>query len=107
MAEKNELELFEKQNLAVFKQLADFKKKQEEMKKQEDELKAQLEKSMDEYDIKSFKNDYITISYVEGSISETIDLKALENKEPELYKDLLKDYKKVTSKKPYVRFTVK
>lgn len=103
----NELDLFEKQNLEVFKQLADFKKKQEAMKKQEAELKASIEKSMQEYGVKSFKNEYITISYVDATSSTTLDVDALADKEPELYTELIKDYPKVTNKKGYVRFTVK
>ena len=103
----NELQVFEQANLAVFKRLHDFKKQQELMKKQEEDLKAELLKSMEEYGIKSFKNEYITISYVEGSTSVSIDLKTLEKKEPELYKDLLEDYPKVTNRKAYVKFVVK
>lgn len=106
MAE-NEVELFEKNNMVVFQRLAEFKKAQDEMKKQEEKLKADLEKSMQEYGIKSFKNDYVTLSYVEASTSESIDLKAMQEKEPKLYDELLADYKKVTSKKAYVRITVK
>ena len=104
---ENELQLFEKQNLEAFKKLAELKKQQEELKKTEDEVKSQIEKSMEEYGVKSLKNEYITISYVEASTSETIDLKALEKKEPELYNELLEDYKKVTTRKASVRFTVK
>lgn len=106
MAE-NEVALFEQNNLVIFKKLADFKKAQEEMKSQEEKLKADLEKSMAEYGIKSFKNDYVTLSYVEASTSETIDLKAMQEKEPKLYAELLEDYRKVTSKKAYVRIMVK
>lgn len=104
---ENELQIFEEKNIAIFRQLADFKRQQEALKKQEEEIKAKLEKSMEEYGVKSFKNDYITITYVEASSSESVDLKALEKKEPELYKELLNDYKKVTNKKAYVRFLVK
>jgi pantothenate kinase-related protein Tda10 len=103
----NDLQIFEQSNLAIFQKLAEFKKAQEQMKSQEEELKAQIEKAMEEYCVKSFKNEYITISYVEGSTSESIDLKELEKKEPELYKDLLGDYPKITTRKPYVKFLVK
>ena len=103
----NEVQVFEQKNLAVFKQLQDFKKKQKEMEDQEKKLKKQLEESMSEYGIKSFKNDYITISYVAGSESTSLDVKMLEEKEPSLYKELLADYPKVKTTKPYVKFTVK
>lgn len=97
----SELQVFEQANLAVFQRLHDFKKQKEEMEKAEKELKDYLLQAMEENGIKSFKNEYITISHIEASTSTSIDLKALEKEEPELYKDLLKDYPKVTSKKAY------
>lgn len=106
MAE-NELQVFEKNHLAIFKALRDLKKQKEELERQEEVAKGMLAEGMEQYGIKSFKNEYITISYVEATSSETIDLKKMEEKEPELYKELLNDYKKVTNKKAYVRFTVK
>lgn len=106
MAE-NELQVFEKNNLVVFQRLAEFKKAKDEMEKQEAKLKEALEKSMQEHGIKSFKNDYVTLSYVEASTSETIDLKAMQEKEPKLYDELLGDYRKVTNRKPYVKIVVK
>lgn len=103
----NELTVFEQQNLVVFQRLAEFKKAKDEMEAQEAKLKADLEKSMQEYGIKSFKNDYVTLSFVEAITNETIDLKAFKEKEPKLYDELLGDYRKVTNKKAYVRITVK
>ena len=61
----NELILFEQQNMAAFKHLAELKKQQDELKKTEELVKAEIEKSMEEYGVKSLKNDYITISYIE------------------------------------------
>ena len=43
-----------------------------------------------------------------GADSVAIDLKAFEEKEPEAFKDILKDYpKKVKAKAGYIRFNVK
>ena len=106
MAE-NELQVFEKNNMVIFQQLAEFKKQKDAMERAEEKLKADLEKAMMKFNIKSFKNDLITISYVDGSTTETIDLKAMQAKEPKLYAELLADYKKVTTRKPYVKFLVK
>lgn len=106
MAE-NEVALFEQASMLIFTKLAEFKKAKDEMEKQEAKLKADLEKAMEEHGIKSFKNDLVTISYVEASTSETIDLKAFKEKEPKLYDELLGDYRKVTNRKPYVKIVVK
>lgn len=107
MEEKNQVALFEEKHLTEFKKLSDLKKEQDRLATIEKDVKSQLEKAMDENNIVSIKNEYITISRVEGSESTSIDLKKLEEKEPDLYKDLLKDYPKVTVKKPSIRFTVK
>lgn len=104
---ENNLIEFGNHNLAIFQKMAELKKVQKELEKTESELKEALEKSMEEYGVKSFKNDYITISYVEETTSTSIDLKKLEAKEPDLYGDLLNDYPKITTKKAYVKFLVK
>ena len=104
--ETNELQVFEQQNLAVFKQLAEFKKAKDAMELQEKKIKADLMKAMEQYGIKSFKND-VTLSYVDASSSESLDTKALQEKEPKLYAELLEDYKKVKNTSAYVKITVK
>lgn len=104
---ENELIAFEQSQMVAFKQLAEFKKMQADIEGKEKKIKAELEKAMLAYGIKSFSNDYVTLSYIDASSSETIDLKALQEKEPKLYGELLEDYRKVTSKKAYVRIVVK
>lgn len=46
-----------------------------------------------------YKNDYVTVSYTKASETTSIDLKQLEEKEPDLFNDLVKDYTKVTKRK--------
>lgn len=105
MTEQTALKRFEERNLAVFKELSELKKQRKALEEQEAKLKEGIENAMTHYGVTSFKNEYITISYVPESKSETIDLKALQSNEPELYAELLEDYRKVTKKKGYVRFT--
>lgn len=104
---ENQVKEFEQANLEVFKELSDFKKQQEKLKQSEEKVKAYLLKQMEEYGVKSLKNEYITISHVEASTTTSVDLKKLQEKEPECYAGLIADYPKVTKKKAYVRFTVK
>ncbi len=69
-------------------------------KKLEDEekaIKAKLEK--EHLTEEGYKNDYLTISYTKASETKSIDLKSLEEKEPELFNELLEDYTKVTARK--------
>ena len=105
MTEKTALKRFEEKNLVVFQQMAELKKQIKTLEDQQEKLKKGVLEAMEHYGVTSFKNDYITISYVAGSINQTIDLKALQANEPELYEELLADYPKITEKKGYVRFT--
>lgn len=105
MTEKTALKRFEERNLAVFKELGALKQQIKELEAQQDKLKQGIQEAMEHYGVTSFKNEYITISYVPESKSESIDLKALQAHEPELYAELLEDYKKVTKRKGYVRFS--
>lgn len=103
----NELTEFEQQNLEVFKNLSQLSKLKKDLKKQEDSAKQALQESMEHFGITSIDNDYIKITQVAGSESTSIDIKAMQKKEPELYDGLIKDYPKVTKRKPYLKFTVR
>lgn len=103
----NEIVKFEQKQIELINKLVEFKKLQAKMEEQEKDLKTRLKAAMEEHGIKSFKNDVITITYVDESESTSIDLKALEKKEPECYQGLLEDYPKVTRKGAYVRFLVR
>jgi predicted phage-related endonuclease len=103
----NEVQVFENKYLAVMANIALLEKQVKEMQEKQKALKADLEKAMDEYDIKSIDNDYLKITRVAASSSTSIDLKKLQEKEPGLYGELLEDYPKVTTRKAYVKFTVK
>lgn len=105
MTEATAIKRFEERNLAVFKELGALKQQIKELERQQDELKKGIQEAMEHYGVTSFKNEYITISYVPESTSESIDLKALQANEPELYEELLADYKKITTRKGYVRFS--
>lgn len=82
-----DLTVFEKKYLESFKQLSELKKEQNRLAKIEADVKAETR--------------------VAASESKSIDLKALETKEHDLYEELLADYPKVTTKKAYIRIVVK
>lgn len=89
------------------KNIALLEKQVKDLQNKQKTLKADLEKAMDEYNIKSIDNEYLKITRVAESTSTSIDLKALQKKEPALYGELLEDYPKVTTRKAYVKITVK
>ena len=105
--EKNEVQVFEQQHMEVFQKLSDVVKTKKHLEDQEKKFKEQLEKAMDQYDIKSIDNHFVKITRVNGSTSTSVDLKAMEEKEPKLYAELLEDYPKVSTKKSYLTFKVK
>ena len=102
-----ELALFEEQGLQAFKNLSEITKQKKKLEDDEKKLKKYLEEKMDEFNIKSFDNEFIKITRVEDSESVSIDLNQMEREEPTLYNELLSDYPKVTKRNPYVRFTVR
>ena len=103
----DELKVFEDKSLIIAKNLKALKSKKEKIEKEEKDLKKTLENLFNEYDLKSFRNDYFSISKIEASESKNIDLKSMEKKEPELYAELLEDYPKITKRKSYIRISVK
>lgn len=105
MTETTALKRFEEKNLAAFKALADLKAQIKALEDQQEKVKQGIQNAMEHYGVTQFKNEYVTISYVPESQSETIDLKALQAQEPDLYAELLEDYRKVTKRKGYVRFS--
>lgn len=102
-----EIQTFENQHLAVFQQLSEITKSKKQLEEQEKKVKEELEKAMDEHNIKSIDNQFIKITRVAASSSTSVDLKALENEEPDLYRELIEDYPKVINRKAYIKFTVK
>ena len=77
-------------------ELKDVINQKKVLEEREKFLKAQIEDKVGE---EGYKDNDLTISYKQASETESIDLKKLEEREPELYNDLLKDYKKITSRK--------
>lgn len=103
----NSLEKFNNEGLALMQGVANVLKQKKEIEAQEKKLKANLLDLMEEYKIKSVDNEFLKITYVDGSESVSIDLKALEAREPDLYNELLKDYEKTTKRKASIRITVR
>lgn len=102
----NDLKI-ESQYLEKFKNLKAVVEVKKKAEAEEKKLKQQLTDAFLENNIKTLDNDFVKITWVEGSESTSIDLKELQKKETELYDELLQDYPKTTVKKPYLRITVK
>lgn len=104
---KQNIVAFENQYLTAMKELARMDARKKKLEEQIDAAKRGIMEAMETYGVTGFKNDIITISYVPESQTESIDIKQLQNEEPELYEELLRDYRKVSKKQAYVRFSFK
>lgn len=105
--QENNIVLFEQYALESFKTLSELKKEQKRLEEIDKKVRTEIEKAMNEYDIQSFKNDYVTISRVAQSTTRTIDVKKLQEREPQLYDELIADYPKTTLRKASIRIEVK
>lgn len=80
----------------LLKALKDINDEKKTLEEREKTIKASIESNLNE---EGYKTDYVTVSYSSPSTTTTVDLKTLQEKEPDLYDDLLKDYPKVTNRK--------
>lgn len=77
----------------TLKEIRDFECQMAKIKEQNDILREKILKAMTEFNIKSFENDYIKLTYVAPTTRESIDSKSLKANEPEIAKKYLLDYK--------------
>lgn len=73
------------------------------IKEQNDILREKLLKAMEDFNIKSFENDYIKLTYIAPTTRESIDSKSLKANEPEI----AKKYLKVSNIKASIKISVK
>lgn len=88
----------------LIKELLDLEKEKALVEADIAAVKAKIEAGLEPG--KSYKDDNITISYYPPTISVSIDMTALKNKEPELYEELRNDYKKTSNKKGYYQYKI-
>ena len=105
----NEVVRFNDKYLTMFKQLSELSIAKKEITKKEKEIKNEMKKAMEEYNIKSINNEYIRISYVApGKPSIKLDLKSFKEENSSLYNELLSKYPKhVKGRSSYITFRVK
>lgn len=103
----NNIKVYTEHNLVFFKELKEIKRVKEELEKKEEIVKNKIIEEFNKYGIVSIDNEHIRINRIAESKTETIDLKKLKEKEPDLYYELLVDYPKLITKKEHIRLVVK
>lgn len=101
--EMNELQIFESKTLATIEAIRDVTNQKKLLEVQDKNMRAQLEKIMEECGIKSFENDMIKITYINQTERKTIDSDKLRKELP----DVAEKYTKVSKVKATTKITVK
>lgn len=101
--ESTALTAFEEKTLAVIQAIADIATKKKELEDQDKQMREQLEAAMDQFNVKSFENDLIKITYVEPTTRTSVDSAKLKKK----YPDIFTECSKTSDVKGSVRITVK
>lgn len=99
----NELVQFESAVPDTIKKITKLIQMKKQLDEQEKELKQKLVEAMEAYDVKSFENDQIKMTYVAPTTRSTIDSTRLKKDHP----DIAEQYSKTSNVSASVRVTVK
>lgn len=69
----------------------------------EKEIKEKINELMKDQNVEDVEDDYLKIHLVKETTSVSLDMNALKKKEPDLYDDLFRDYKKETHRSGYMK----
>ena len=101
--EGGEMVAFKEKTLTVIQAIADIASKKKELEEQDKKMREQLEAAMEQYNIKSFENDLVKITYTEPSKRISVDSAKLKKNYPDVYDEC----SKTSDVKGSVRITVK
>ena len=91
----------------LFREMALLEDEAKDIKKRQEEARETILRAMEKHNIKSFENDYLKVTYVSESESWSVDWKAFEFEEPEMYEDIARKFTKKRYRKAYVKVTVR
>lgn len=106
MTESN-ITVFNNAYMATMQRYADLEQTIKELEQTKKDVRAELKRAMEDYNIRSIDNDILRITVVPPTESVTIDTKALRIAKPDIYDRLIGEYPKRTTKDSYVRVTLK
>ena len=101
--EETALAVFQKSQLATLNAITSLTAHKKAIEEQEKNMKAALFAAMEQYGIKKFETDALTLTYVAPTISHGLDSAKLKKKYPDAAADCAKD----TPKAGYVKITLK
>ena len=101
--EGTDIEVFQDKAAAVIQKITLLLMEKAKIDEAEKEMREQLQAAMDVYDIKSFEDDSIKITYIEASTRDSIDGAKLRNQMP----DIAAKFTKTSSVKAYVKIELR
>lgn len=84
-------------------QLIFLERSEKTIKKQKEEFRASLQKAMEKYNVRSIKDDDLTVTYIPEDYKESFDSKKFKEENEKLYNK----YTSLKSKKAYITVSVK
>jgi len=106
MSESN-VTVFNNNYMATMQRYADLEQTIKELEQTKKDVRAELKRAMEDYNIRSIDNDILRITVVPPTESVTIDTKALRIAKPDIYDELIDAYPKRMTKDSYLRVTIK
>ena len=97
------IEVFQDKAAAVIQKITLLMMEKSKIEEAEKEMREQIQAAMDAYDIKSFENDAIKITYIEASTRDTIDGVKLRNQMP----DIAAKFTKTSNVKAFVKIELR
>lgn len=107
--DKNDLSItkFEEKHLETLNKITETMKRKKELDRQEKDLKKAIMEAMDENAIYKLDTGDLSITLVEESESQRIDLKAMKEQDPELYEIIEQEYTRTTKRAKQLRVKVR
>lgn len=103
MYSEDELVDLNKQVPDVIKAIADICTQKKQLDEQEKLMKKKLQEAMEQYGVKKFENDIISVTYVAPATRTSIDSDKLKKEHPEI----VQQYSKTTNVSASIRISVK
>lgn len=100
---ENAAATFEEKQVALFQSIVDVIENKKRLEEQEKKLKEKLKLAMEQYGVKSFKNNKLSLTYVAETTTVKIDSKQIKEKYPNVYAEC----SKASNVSAYVKITVK
>ena len=100
---ENAAATFEEKQVALFQSIVEVIENKKRLEEQEKKLKEKLKLAMEQYGVKSFKNNKLSLTYVAETTTVKIDSKQIKEKYPNVYAECSKP----SNVSAYVKITVK